>query len=167
MLKASKDERGFTYLEAMIVVIILGLFSAMALPAFENIVAQERLKSTARAITVHLREVQQLAIAKEETIKIVFTAGTFNDGTDLGSYYLVQSGSVILERKTLPDDILIEAVSFRDEINDGVEIHTILNFYPLGTANPGRIMLKNRRGDEFYVIVNSVGRVRTSNVPPK
>ena len=64
------NENGFTYLEAMIVVIMIGLFTTMALPAFENIIARERLKAAARTITIHFREIQQLAIAKEQVIKI-------------------------------------------------------------------------------------------------
>jgi Tfp pilus assembly protein FimT len=157
MAKAICGEKGFSYVEAMIVILIIGLFSAMALPAFENILARERLKSTARTITIHLREISHLAIAKEKPLKIVFTSKNFG-GTEKGTVYRVKEESVVLERYTLPHDIVISSVTFPSQS---------LNFNPLGTATPGRIELESPSGDKFYIIVNSVGRVRTSNVPPE
>ena len=148
------NENGFTYLEAMIVVIMIGLFTTMALPAFENIIARERLKAAARTITIHFREIQQLAIAKEQVIKIVFNDK--NNSTEANSY-LVKSGVTIIERKTLANKIHIKLAAF-----SGKE----LTFNTLGNSKPGHLELENSRGDNFYVIVNSVGRVRTSNVPP-
>lgn len=166
MFKTFIDEKGFTYLEAMIVVIVFGLFSAMALPALENRLAKEQLKMTARTITMHLRELQQLAISREEALKIIFTPGNFDDSTDSESYYQVLKGTKKMEQKTLPDGVVIEYVTFRDEVSDGTLTYNTLIFYPLGTASPGHIRLTNRQGHAFYVIVNSVGRVRTSDVSP-
>ena len=151
------DERGFSYVETMIVVIIIGLVSAMAIPAFKEIVARERLKSTARTITIHLREIRHLAIAKENTLKIVFTSKSYG-GSDQGTIYRVLEDAILLERFTLPHNIVIKSVTFPSQT---------LNFFPLGTATPGRIELESPSGDKFYIIVNSVGRVRTSNVPPE
>lgn len=51
----SGSEKGFTYLEVIIAITIIGLFCTMALPAFDNIVAKERLKAAARAMTVHFQ----------------------------------------------------------------------------------------------------------------
>lgn len=159
MAKIIDDERALTYLEAMIVVIIIGLFSAMALPALENLVARERLKSTARTVTIHLREARHLAIAKEQNIRVVFTTMDTYGDREKANVYRIQEDTNVLEKTTLPDGIIFRNASFKG--------NPYLTFNPLGTATAGRVVLENNRGDTFYVIVNSLGRVRTSNVPPE
>jgi len=155
MGKIFRNEKGVTYLEVIIVITIIGLFNAMALPAFDNLVAKKRLRSAARAMTVHFREVQQLAMAEEQGLAIVF---------DRSDSYYVEKGSKVLERKHLQDEITITLANF--SCGSGC-VQKKLRFTYLGKCNPGRVELANSKGDKMYIIVNSMGRVRTSDVPPK
>ncbi|HHU32311.1 MAG: pilus assembly FimT family protein [Zhaonellaceae bacterium] len=151
----SGSEKGFTYLEVIIAITIIGLFCTMALPAFDNIVAKERLKAAARAMTVHFREVQQLAMAEEQGLAIVF---------DRSNSYYVDKASKVLERKHLQDGITITLANFSC---GGGCVQKKLRFTYLGRCTPGRVELTNSKGDKMYIIVNSMGRVRTSDIPPK
>jgi len=151
----SRSEKGFTYLEVIIVITIIGLFNAMALPAFDNLIAKKRLRAAARAMTVHFREVQQFAMTEEQGLAIVF---------DKSDSYYVEKASKVLERKHLPDGITITLANFSC---GGGCVQKKLRFTYLGRCNPGRVELINSKGDKMYIIVNSMGRVRTSDVPPK
>ncbi|WOO42949.1 type II secretion system protein [Rubellicoccus peritrichatus] len=74
----TKSKKGFTLVEIMIVVVIIGLLAAMAIPAFNKVREQSREKS----ITNNLRQIasagQQYILEEGET-QVTFTAleGTY------------------------------------------------------------------------------------------
>lgn len=72
----SRSSRGFSLVELLVVITVLGILAAMAIPAM---VAQRRLlRSTAvtREITVQLRYARQLAIAQRQSVTFQYDDST-------------------------------------------------------------------------------------------
>ena len=71
-LTYSKNNRGFSLLELLLVVAIIGIMAAIAVPRFSNANAQRDLDNAARQLVVDLRWTSQMAANSVETVKVVF-----------------------------------------------------------------------------------------------
>ena len=68
-----KDRRGFTLIELIFVIVLLGIFTCMAAPALFSIVQQQQLRGEARFFTSSLRGLQQKALTTEATAVMLFS----------------------------------------------------------------------------------------------
>lgn len=152
-----KRDEGLTLIEIAIVVIIIGVVIAIALPDFNKTIGSYNLESAAREMVLDIRSLQQSAIKKESAgFKIVFDI-------DQDKYYLINTDESLTPYliKTLPSSV--------DLVDTNFDSHTMVcaaNGRPYGGIG-GTIRLKDRRtGNFLYVIINSVGRVRVDDVLP-
>ena len=65
-------QRGFTLLELIIVVSILSIFAALALPTFNNAFSDYKIESAAKRIASDIRYARSYAITTDDTISITF-----------------------------------------------------------------------------------------------
>lgn len=71
-LKYQNNNKGFSLLELLLVVAVLGILAAIAVPRFSSADAQRDLDNAARQLVVDLRWTSQMAVNSVETVKVVF-----------------------------------------------------------------------------------------------
>lgn len=61
-------QRGFTLVELMIVIAVMGILAAIAAPSYQTYMAQRRLNGAARHLAMHLMQARSQAIATNKKI---------------------------------------------------------------------------------------------------
>ena len=120
--------RGFTLLEILVVLTLIGLIAAVTIPTFSGGVSTTALKSAAREIAAGLRLARGQAIAQrtEATLELDVAARAFRVLPDPRVH-------------VLPREIEIKLYTAqRDLVSDQVGA---VRFYPDGGSNGGRITL--------------------------
>ena len=149
-----KKRDGYTLVELITVVVIIGLLTLASLPAFNNMRKGARLKASARRVTSALRYARRLAITMNSIYSVVFNQTNNTFGVINGF-----SGSDTIEKRFSLD----ETISFD---SDGYPIknfpNDIVQFKPNGSAKrKGTIWIKSTDGSYFHItVVNTSGRTR-------
>lgn len=150
------NDRGFSLVEVMIVVVIIGVITALVLPDFNKLIGRYNLECAARELAVNVRVLQENAMRYENPdYKMGLTAGS--------DYYLsnADTGSTVNRRIKLPAGVELASTNFSAK--------RPLAFAANGDPayGPGTITLRDRAsGVCRYVIIDFIGRVRVSESPP-
>jgi general secretion pathway protein H len=118
---------GFTLFELLIVLVILGLALAVAVPLFARALPGLELKSSARTVAATLREARSLAIADNREIAVA---------VDIDTRTIDLAG---LRRETLDAGIDLRLFTAAEELIDRGAGR--IRFYPDGTSTGGRVRL--------------------------
>jgi prepilin-type N-terminal cleavage/methylation domain-containing protein len=154
-------ERGYTFAELMIVMVVLGILAALALPNLSPIFSKDKLRTSTSAVTSSLYQARTKAVNEGAPFGVQFT------GT--GEFYVVS------QPRTTP---VQTGVAYR--LEEGVTITentfvnglVIFNVYgqldrtclPSGDMS-GRIILSNGLIDSTKVEVTFIsGRIRETNL---
>lgn len=145
-MKLFSTERGFTLLEMLIVISIIGIIALFGLPAYEQVAPNLALSSVSKDISTDLRYAQQLAVTEQVIYSIIFN--TVNN-----SYQIVNSSSgQTLQTKNVDRRITIEQIT-------GLASDTV-NFTPTGAVTEsGQIILKNTSNKRVTIEVKPSGYV--------
>lgn len=96
-----KNKKGFTLLELMIVIAILGIFLAVAAPRMDGSKTDFKLYTTARNLVSDIRYAQELSISTKENHGVFFDS----------------SGGIWYEIKNLVTDKTIKKINFNNSVS--------------------------------------------------
>ncbi len=137
-------KKGFTVLELLIAVSVIGILAIISVPIYKNIIPSFVLNSAIRETATDLRYAQQLAVTEQIIHSVIFDKIT--------NSYSVKKGEDILLTKKLNNNIKLSDIN-------GFSSNTI-NFISTGAViEPGNIVLTSKEKNSTIEIKPS-GYVR-------
>lgn len=137
-------ERGFSLLESVVVLIIIGLSVCLVIPSFSRLSKTIELKSTVQKVSSILRYCRSEAVAKGQTYQTIF---------DLDKKVLMIKSPVLKEKEgyPIPEGIMIKEINIHSTHYDTGS--PIIEFYPNGGSSGGTILFSDQRR-EFKIIIH-------------
>lgn len=146
------DEKGFTLLELLLVLLITALSLVVATPALERVISRQGLENSAEQMAWVLRAAQQEAIysGQDQMVRFYYSTNSYLAGTST-RYYL--DGADYAAIPNFPTQVSrVPACIFQAS---GIP------------RSGGTVVLVNLENENRYVIVSPVaGRVRIAEQPP-
>lgn len=158
------QQHGFTLLELLIVLILIGLVTALVTPRLGGSLSSVQVKTTVNKLSAMLRYARNITVTDQKTRVVSFDRATNrivlelakspDNADDLAGN---QEPEKSYERKVfqLPEGINIEkTLDYRGELEDDKKFK--LYFYAAGNSSGGEIVLKGKRKSLYHVRVNFI-----------
>ena len=154
-------QSGFTLLELLVVILIIGLFAALAAVRMDSVVSGGDLRLASRMIigeiralrgkAAHTHQAQQLAFNIEKRLFYPVLTDVGEAETALGE--TERDNTRVNSEKKLPDGVFIEDVAIlsKGKIQEG-EVRLL--FFPDGSIERSLIHLRNEKNDMYTLEIN-------------
>ena len=148
----NEKNNGFTLIEILVVMVLLGSILFIAVPKFQNL-ADVNLKSTSRSISGTIKYLYNEAVFKKNIYKLAFDL----DNQEYWVEYMedgqfVESLDPVLRRKRVPDGIAIDDIfteRFPEKTETGNESYLL--FLPTGFVDYGVIHISSSDEDVYTI----------------
>lgn len=156
--------RGFTLLELLVVLLLVGLVSALVVPRMLASLPGVQLKSAARAVAASLRYARSQAVFQTTpyvaafdgararlVVEPVAVAGA---APEWGEEPATRGGPEGRRVYELPTGVEVEVLG-GEVAADGTETARVL-FFPRGDSTGGRVVLRDPRQREYAIIIDPI-----------
>lgn len=156
----NKKSAGFTLIELMVVIAIIGVMTAMAGPSFSSWIPKMKLKADTREKVNYLRQARSRAIAENAQYGIYFNT----DNNQIVFFKDISSPELATYEEGM-DSLVHDPIDCvgNIEFRDCSFTNDVVVFYSNGSASTsGTINLQDTGSSELYTIsvLASTGRVR-------
>ena len=155
-----KTPRGFTLIEIMIVVAIMGLMAAMGVPAILKAVQKEGMRKALSDVTDVCASARAKAIFLNQKVAVVFHPADRSFSVEGGG---ANGSGILVSSSTLPDGVELAMLDINQQ-DFGASEWAKVWFFPNGTSDEMTLVLHDR-GEwhkitlEFSTGIASVGEV--------
>ena len=139
------DPPGFTLVEILVLLVIMGLAAMLILPSFTSGLQGLELEAACRDLATHMKRARFEAIGRHTVRRVIVT----RDDTGAGFYVLANEFGEQLGSVDLPDGVVPETV-------DDSPLPWRVHFYSNGRSSGGAIGLVNRQEKRLYVSADAV-----------
>ena len=152
---STKNVKGLTLVELLIVFIVIGILTTIAVPSYQIFMTQKRLNGAARMVMSDLMAARMKSVSINQRVKVSIGGNEYQIWNDADCNGTVADHEGENIGKHIPS-----------EYHD-VTLSTSANpiFHPRGTTDTQATITLTNSGGSKYVIVSSTGQVRISNTP--
>lgn len=139
------DRAGFTLLELVVVLILLGAVALVAIPTFSRGLTGIRLETATRDLITHMRQARMQAVATQRVHRILLLPAETPESPS--SYAVTDEFERPLKRIDLPERVhpVLDDASPR-----------LISFYPNGRSSGGFVVLRAEGGRRTTVEVSPI-----------
>jgi prepilin-type N-terminal cleavage/methylation domain-containing protein len=136
----SRNERGYSLIEMLVVVAIIAIVSLVTVPNFINMQRSAKMKTSLRQITGDIRSARQHAITKNRRTMISFKTGTTEHAYRFYEETVDAAGNPVWVAlpnqaiKELDETVYFSTTNFPNTINDDALTLNDIIFHPTGTV---------------------------------
>jgi type II secretion system protein H len=161
----NRKSAGFTMLEMMIIVVIIGIMASLAAPSFFSWIPRMKLKSDAKQNLEYLRQARSRAVAENTQYGVYFDVGN-------NQYYFFKdiSSPQTATYEAGADSLISGPLSMESNIGyaDCTFTNDTVVFLPNGSASTsGTIKIFDTGSTETYLVnvLAATGRVKLQHTP--